>query len=60
MTGMTSRIIHSGWLLDLRNESTTFSRLAYFSFFCADVSVRIFVAQLVGELLDVDALAAAP
>ena len=39
---MTSRIIHSGRLLDFRNESTTFSRLANFSFFCADVSSRIF------------------
>ena len=47
---MTSRIIHSGRLLDLRNESTTFRRLAYFSFFCADCSVAHLVAQLDGEL----------
>ena len=39
---MTSRIIHSGLLVDLRNESTTFNRLAYFSFFWTDVSERIF------------------
>ena len=38
---MTSRIIHSGLFVDLRNESTTFRRLAYFSFFCADGSARI-------------------
>ena len=53
---MTSRIIHSGRLLDLRNESTTFRRLAYFSFFCADCSVAHLLAQLDGEPLDVDAL----
>ncbi len=39
---MTSRIIQFGWLLDFRNESTTFSRLACFSFFAAEVSARIF------------------
>ena len=38
ITGMTSRIIHSGRLVDLRNASITFRRLAYFSFFCADCS----------------------
>src|SRR2546422_3474916 len=38
---MTSRIIHSGRLLDFLNESTTFRRLANLSFFCADCSVRI-------------------
>jgi hypothetical protein len=42
MTGTTSRIIHSGLLVDRRKESTTFRRLAYLSFFCADVSLRIF------------------
>ncbi len=56
MTGMTSRIIHSGRFVDLRNESTTFSRLANFSFFCADGFRAHFHAQLVGELVDVDAL----
>ena len=55
MTGMTSRIIHSGRLLDLRNESTTLSRLANFSFFCAEVSVRIRSRISIGELFDVDA-----
>ena len=39
---MTSRIIHSGLLVDFRNESTTFSRLAYFSFFWTEFSARIF------------------
>ncbi len=39
---MTSRIIHSGLFVDLRNESTTFRRLAYLSFFCAEFSARIF------------------
>ena len=39
---MTSRIIQFGWLFDLRKLSTTFSRLANFSFFCTDVSLRIF------------------
>jgi hypothetical protein len=29
-------------LFDLRKLSTTFSRLAYFSFFWTDVSLRIF------------------
>src|SRR5580658_7481716 len=42
ITGITSRIIHSGLLPDLRKLSTTLSRLAYFSFFCAEVSVFIF------------------
>src|SRR5579875_2892184 len=42
ITGMTSRIIHSGLLPDLRKLSTTRRRLAYFSFFCAEVSVFIF------------------
>ena len=42
ITGTTSRIIHSGLLLDLRNESTTLSRLANLSFLAAEVSVRIF------------------
>jgi hypothetical protein len=41
ITGMTSRIIHSGRFVDLRNESTTFSRFAYFSFFWTEVSARI-------------------
>ena len=39
---MTSRIIHSGRLVDLRNESTTLRRLAYFSFFWTEFSPRIF------------------
>ena len=39
---MTSRIIHSGLFVDRRNASTTFRRFANFSFFCADVSLRIF------------------
>ena len=38
---MTSRIIQFGWLFDLRKLSTTFSRLAYFSFFCTEFSLRI-------------------
>jgi hypothetical protein len=42
ITGTTSRIIHSGLLLDLRNASTTLRRLANFSFFCTEFSVRIF------------------
>ena len=41
MTGTTSRIIHSGLLFDLRNESTTRRRLAYFSFFWAEDSTFI-------------------
>ena len=43
---MTSRIIHSGLFVDLRNESTTFSRFAYFNFFCADGLAAHLVAQL--------------
>ncbi len=42
ITGITSRIIHSGLLPDLRNDSTTRRRLANFSFFCCDGSVFIF------------------
>ena len=49
MTGITSRIIHAGLLLDLRNESATFRRLAYFSFFCADCSVFIFSRSSLGR-----------
>ena len=56
MTGMTSRIIHSGRLLDLRKESTTFRRLAYFTFFLRRLLGAHLVAELDGELLDVDAL----
>ena len=41
MTGMTSRTIHSGRLLDFVKASTTFSRLANFCRFCADCSVFI-------------------
>ena len=41
MTGMTSRIIHSGWLPLLRKASTTFSRLAYLIFFWTEFSVRM-------------------
>ena len=39
-TGSTSRIIHRLFAL-LRKASTTLSRLAYLSFFCAEVSVFI-------------------
>ena len=39
---MTSRIIHSGRLVERRKESTTFRRLACFSFFWTEVSPRIF------------------
>ena len=41
MTGMASRIIHSGWLPLLRKASTTLSRLANFTFFWTEVSVRM-------------------
>ena len=41
MTGITSRIIHSGWLPLLRKASTTFSRLAYLIFFWTEFSVRM-------------------
>ena len=41
ITGMTSRIIHSGLFPDLRKLSTTRSRLANLSFFCCDTSVFI-------------------
>ena len=43
-------------LPDLRNESTTFRRLAYFSFFCADVLGLHLLAHLDREPVDVDAL----
>ena len=46
MTGMTSRIIHSGLLPLLRNASTTFRRLANLIFFWTEFSVRILLAQL--------------
>ena len=54
MTGMTSRIIHSGLLVDLRNESTTRSRLRT----SASSAPRLgaFAAELLRELIDVDAL----
>ena len=39
---MTSRIIHSGLLPDLRKLSATRRRLAYLSFFCCEISVFIF------------------
>ena len=41
MTGIVSRIIHSGLLPLLRNASTTFSRFANLIFFWTDVSVFI-------------------
>src|SRR5213596_3411887 len=41
MTGMTSRIIHSGWLPDFRKASMTLSRLTIFFRFCTDVSPSI-------------------
>src|SRR6266540_3703597 len=60
MTGITSRIIHSGLLPDLRNESTTLSRFENLSFFCWVIDVdlleqsfdgfRPHLADLVGEL----------
>ena len=48
---MTSRIIHCGLLPHLRKASTTFSRLAYFSRFCTEVSLLHLLAQLVGQLV---------
>ncbi len=42
MTGITSRIIHSGLLPLLRKASTTFRRLANLIFFWTEFSVRIF------------------
>ena len=45
ITGITSRIIHSGRFVERWNESTTLSRLASFSVFCADVSARIWVRR---------------
>ena len=41
ITGITSRIIHSGLLPLLRNASTTLSRLANLIFFWTEFSVRI-------------------
>ena len=41
MTGITSRIIHSGRLPLFLKASTTFKRLANFKRFCIDVSFRI-------------------
>ena len=52
ITGITSRIIHCGLLPLLRKASTTFRRLAYFSRFCSEVSVRIFSRSSTGERLD--------
>ena len=39
--GSWELIIQFGWLVDLRKLSTTFSRLANFSLFCTEFSLRI-------------------
>jgi len=38
MTGITSRIIHSGLFPDFKKLVATFNRFEYLSFFCCDVS----------------------
>ena len=49
ITGITSRIIHSGLLPLLRNDSTTRRRLACFSFFCCDMLGLHLLANLFAE-----------
>src|SRR5918994_11791 len=52
ITGTTSRIIHSGLLLDFRNASTTLRRLACFSCFRAHLRLELRVAVLLAGLAE--------
>jgi hypothetical protein len=49
MTGITSRIIHSGRLPLFRKLVATLSRLENFSFFCCEVSSFILVRRSVAN-----------